>query len=108
MGISRLWRISVAIMVAAASPMAASIADPYLIDRDSGAFVLDHSQLRNWRADGERGIWMQADDLRWFYARFAHTCHGRHTEGPQHAGGPAASGPVSIACGGGLRSATSG
>ena len=76
MGTSRLGRISLAIAVLAGSPMAATVADPYLIDRDSSALAADHSQLRNWLADGERGIWIQANDLRWFYARFARACHG--------------------------------
>lgn len=76
MGTSTLGRISVAIALLVASPMSATLADPYLIDPESGAFATDHSQLRNWLADGERGIWIQASDLRWFYARFAHACHG--------------------------------
>jgi hypothetical protein len=76
MGISRVWRDSVAIAALAASPLTAIVADPYLIDRGSGTFAIDHAKLRNWLADGERGIWIQAGDLRWFYARFAHACHG--------------------------------
>jgi hypothetical protein len=30
----------------------------------------------NWLADGERGLWIQANNLKWFYARFAQICHG--------------------------------
>jgi hypothetical protein len=76
MGTATLARISLAIAVLMASPLAPTMADPYLIDGDLGALAGDHSQLRNWLADGERGIWIQANDLRWFYARFAHACHG--------------------------------
>jgi hypothetical protein len=76
MAIARVWRNSVAIAALVASPLTAIVADPYLIDRGAGTFAIGHSQLRNWLADGERGIWMQAGDLRWFYARFAHACHG--------------------------------
>ena len=76
MGTSTLGRISVAIALLVASPTSVTRADPYLIDPDAGVFAVDHSQLRNWLADGERGIWIQANDLRWWYARFAHACHG--------------------------------
>lgn len=37
---------------------------------------LNHSQLRDWLADGEQGVWIQGVDLRWFYGRFLHPCHG--------------------------------
>ena len=41
----------------------------------SAAFV-HHSDMRNWLADGERGLWIQAGNLEWFYARFSEACHG--------------------------------
>jgi hypothetical protein len=41
-----------------------------------GATFVDHGAMRNWRADGERGLWIQAGNLRWFYAHFAGMCHG--------------------------------
>jgi hypothetical protein len=56
--------------------MATTVAGTYLADVDSTATFLDHARLRGWLADGERGLWIQALDLRWFYARFAHACHG--------------------------------
>jgi hypothetical protein len=28
----------------------------------------------NWLADGERGLWIQTRDLKWFYARFTGVC----------------------------------
>ena len=33
-------------------------------------------EMINWLADGERGLWIQANNLRWFYARFANICPG--------------------------------
>jgi len=62
--------------VLALSPMTATVAGTYLDDVDSAAAFLDRARLRDWLADGERGLWLQALDLRWFYARFAHACHG--------------------------------
>jgi hypothetical protein len=37
---------------------------------------VSHVDLLNWLADGERGLWVQADNSRWFYARFANVCAG--------------------------------
>jgi hypothetical protein len=76
MSFSRTWRIPLVTMVLTASPLAAVVAGTYLTDVDSTTTFLNHAQLRDWLADGERGLWIQAIDLRWFYARFTHTCHG--------------------------------
>ena len=74
MGISRVWLIFSATSLMA--PMAATLADPYRSSIESAAAAVRHSQLRDWLADGERGLWIQAGDLKWFYARFAHACRG--------------------------------
>ena len=76
MSFLRTWRISLVTIVLAVSPMATAVAGPYLTDVDSTTTFLSHAQLRDWLADGERGLWVQAIDLRWFYARFTHACHG--------------------------------
>jgi hypothetical protein len=76
MSYSRIWRTPLITVVLAASPMASAVAGTYLTDVDSTTTFLNHAQLRHWLADGERGLWIQAIDLRWFYARFAHACHG--------------------------------
>jgi hypothetical protein len=34
------------------------------------------ADMRNWLADGERGLWIQGGDTEWFYARFSAACHG--------------------------------
>ena len=76
MSFLRTWRMPLVTIVLAVSPMATAVAGPYLTDVDSTTTFLSHAQLRDWLADGERGLWVQAIDLRWFYARFTHTCHG--------------------------------
>ena len=53
--------------LAPAMPIAAANPAPVSISRD---------QMVNWLADGERGLWIQANTLDWFYARFASGCHG--------------------------------
>jgi hypothetical protein len=75
MSFSRTWRISLITTVLTMSPLAATVAGTHLTDVDSTANSLDRA-LRDWLADGERGLWIQAVDLSWFYARFAHACHG--------------------------------
>jgi len=37
---------------------------------------LSHADLLNWLADGEQGLWVQAGNSRWFYARFTNICPG--------------------------------
>jgi hypothetical protein len=76
MSFSRTWSISVVTLVLTMSPPSATVAGTYLADVDSSATFLDRARLRDWLADGERGLWIQAVDLSWFYARFARACHG--------------------------------
>jgi hypothetical protein len=76
MSISRACRISAATVVLATSPMAVTVAGSYWADVDAAGAFVNHAQLRDWLADGERGLWIQADNLRWFYAGFARPCQG--------------------------------
>jgi hypothetical protein len=32
--------------------------------------------MLNWLADGQTGLWIQAGNSKWFYARFANICPG--------------------------------
>ena len=34
------------------------------------------TDMRNWLADGERGLWIQGGNSEWFYARFSAACRG--------------------------------
>ena len=34
------------------------------------------ADMRNWLADGERGLWIQGGNSEWFYARFSAACRG--------------------------------
>jgi hypothetical protein len=76
MSFSRTWRNAILTITLALSPLGTSVAGIYEDGFDSTATFLSHSRLHDWLTDGERGLWVQADDLRWFYARFAHPCHG--------------------------------
>jgi len=76
MRFSQTWRIPLVTLVLGGSPLAAGVAGNYMADVDSAAAFLNRTRLHDWLADGERGLWLQAADLRWFYARFPHACHG--------------------------------
>jgi hypothetical protein len=78
MNFARVWRIPGAALVLAMTPLGLTVAGPYLVEVDRGSFV-SHAQLRNWLADGERGLWIQGDNSEWFYARFSAACHGLHS-----------------------------
>jgi hypothetical protein len=41
----------------------------------ANAFV-SHDDMIKWLADGERGVWIQTENLKWFYARFRAVCRG--------------------------------
>jgi len=36
----------------------------------------DHHGIRDWREDGEKGIWIQAASREWYYATFMSPCIG--------------------------------
>ena len=35
---------------------------------------VDHGGIRNWQADGGKGVWIQAAGGRWYYASFSSPC----------------------------------
>jgi uncharacterized protein DUF6491 len=45
---------------------------------------VEHADLLKWLSDGDRGLWVQASDLRWFYAGLAGTCHGLQSTNSVH------------------------
>jgi len=53
--------------LAPAMPIAAANPSAVSVTRDD---------LVKWLADGERGLWIQANTVEWFYARFVSGCHG--------------------------------
>jgi hypothetical protein len=75
MSISSTWGMSAAVAALAAGSLTVAVAEPIPADVSTTAFV-KHAQMRNWLADGERGLWIQAGNLRWFYARFNGVCRG--------------------------------
>lgn len=43
---------------------------------DASIPFASHGGIRDWRADGDRGIWVQDIHNKWYYARFMSPCIG--------------------------------
>ena len=71
---SRTWRQSIALFATAASLLTFSEASPAIASGPAAS--MNHADMREWLADGERGLWIEAGNGSWFYARFADVCHG--------------------------------
>ena len=70
-----LWGTSAAVALLAVSDPGSSIADE-AARQPAPAAYLNHSDLVKWLSDGERGLWVQANDQRWFYAGLEGACRG--------------------------------
>ena len=76
MHIPRAWRTTTIIAALAAAPLNVTVAAWNPPGAAGTAAFVHHADMRNWLADGERGLWIQAGNLEWFYARFSEACHG--------------------------------
>lgn len=76
MNLSRACRLSTAIAVLATALWNVSVADSDSRTARAGASPVNRTEMHDWLADGERGIWIQMGRLRWFYARFTGRCPG--------------------------------
>src|SRR6266850_2455929 len=70
-----LYRFT-AITMLASAPMTVTIAEPNPAAAGATAAFVNRAEMVKWLADGELGIWIQARDLKWFYARFTGVCQG--------------------------------
>jgi hypothetical protein len=70
-----LYRLT-AIAMLASAPMTVTIADSNPADGSTPDTLVNRAEMINWLADGERGLWIQGHDLKWFYARFTGACQG--------------------------------
>lgn len=79
MSISKPWRATAAITLLASSALTVTgaVGDTLSapVGRPGGAAV-SHADMVRWLADGERGLWIQTRNLKWFYGRFKANCSG--------------------------------
>jgi hypothetical protein len=72
----RVWRASAAFAVLVLAGLNVNLresgADPAATDATS----VSRANMLNWLADGQKGLWIQAGNSKWFYARFANICPG--------------------------------
>ena len=64
------------IAMLASAPMTVTIAEPNPTAVRATAAFVNRAEMIKWVADGELGLWIQARDLKWFYARFTGVCEG--------------------------------
>jgi hypothetical protein len=76
MNLARAWRASTAIAVLATVPLTVTVADSDSPAARAAAAFFNRTDMRNWLADGERGLWIQMGSLKWFYARLTGRCPG--------------------------------
>jgi hypothetical protein len=62
------------IAMLASAPMTVTIAEPNPTAVRATAAFVNRAEIIKWLPDGELGLWIQARDLKWFYARFTGVC----------------------------------
>lgn len=80
MNISKARGASIALGLAAAlslgSAMAESNATPQAAKRDASIAFANRGSIWDWRANGQKGLWVQSNDRKWYYATFMGPCVG--------------------------------
>ena len=64
------------IAMLASAPMTVTIAESKAAAARATVAFVNRAEMIKWVADGELGLWIQARDLKWFYARFTGVCEG--------------------------------
>lgn len=73
MNIPRAWRTPVIAALANAS-LAVAVADS--VPAAATSSNVSRAEMIKWLADGERGLWIETSNLKWFYARLTRVCSG--------------------------------
>jgi hypothetical protein len=67
---------TIILTVLASVPMSATVAEARPVTAPAGTAAVNRTEMINWLADGELGLWIQTLSLKWFYLRFTGSCHG--------------------------------
>lgn len=70
----RKLALSLAAALLPLSVAAATEPEPRALGVESGITFPGNMTIRNWRADGDDGIWIEGRRGEWFYGRFAGIC----------------------------------
>jgi hypothetical protein len=76
MSTSTVWRAAAAFAVLVLAGLTMNIRESGADPAPTAATSVSHADMLNWLADGQTGLWIQAGNSKWFYARFANICPG--------------------------------
>lgn len=80
MNISKARGASIVLGLAAAIAAGAATAEsrntPQLAGRDASIAFANHGTIWDWRANGQKGLWVQSNNRQWYYATFMGPCVG--------------------------------
>ena len=79
MSIPRAWRTTAAIAALASAPLPVTLAVGDSLTVPAGGatpVAVNRADMLRWLADGERGLWIQTRNLKWFYGHFRGDCRG--------------------------------
>jgi hypothetical protein len=72
----RVWRGSAAFAVLFVAGLTMNVRESAADPAPTAARSVSHAGMLNWLADGQAGLWIQAGNSKWFYARLASLCPG--------------------------------
>lgn len=76
MNTSITLRRSLAVALLALAPAGLCLAESKPAAAEASIPFANHGGIRDWQADSERGLWVQANNRKWYYAKFMGPCSG--------------------------------
>jgi hypothetical protein len=76
MNIPRRFLRSFAVAIIAIAPMRIVLADSNPSQLEASIPFASRGGIRDWAADGDRGLWVQSVNRKWYYAQFMGRCIG--------------------------------
>jgi len=73
---SSVWRASAAFAVLVVAGLTVNVRESAADPAPTVGRSVSHADMLNWLADGQTGLWIQAGNAKWFYARLASVCPG--------------------------------
>ena len=75
MTIRKLRGASITLGLGSLLSFSSAMAGSEVVPAEASIPFANHSIL-NWQADSSRGVWVQANDRQWYYAKFMGPCSG--------------------------------
>ena len=71
-----VWRASARFAVLVLAVLTMNLRESGADPAATAATSLSRADMLSWLADGQKGLWIQAGNTKWFYARLASICPG--------------------------------